>query len=217
MQRLGFGIAAFLLMCSVSAPGIVRAAPTPEPDALRTPAPVDKVCSRAPARIADFNAAAVTNDLRKIAAAADRVVNAYHLCEMDWRLGVGEASAKPDEPGANYLVARQAQYLIVEGRCYGALGDTAGALRAFRESDKLAELVAEWQPTSVTLNGRNVDRGRSIYRPAALEIRAAASYEIQKVLSRRQRQRPGLGPAAPPALPEIPEPPSPAPSPSPAP
>ncbi|MBV8298736.1 MAG: hypothetical protein JO083_04140 [Candidatus Eremiobacteraeota bacterium] len=186
--------------------------PTPEP--LHTPAPVDKVCSRAPARIADFNAAAETNDFRKIAAAADRVVNAYHLCELDWRLGTAHGTAQADEPGANYLVARQAQYLIVEGRCYGLLGDTAAALRVFRQSDKLAELVAEWQPSSVTLNGRNTDLGRSIYRPAALDIRAAASYEMQKLFSRRQRQRPGLTPAPPPPIPEIKEPPSPAPSPS---
>jgi len=211
MQRRGYGFAALLLICSVPAALAASAEPTPEP--LQTPAPIDKVCSRAPARIADFNAAAATYDLRKIAAAADRVVNAYHLCEMDWRLGTAHGTAQADEPGANYLVARQAQYLVVEGRCYGRLGDTAAALRIFRESDKLAEQVAEWQPSSVTLNGRNTDLGRSIYRPAALDIRAADDYEMQKLFSRRQRQRPGLR-STPPPLPEIKEPPSPSPSPS---
>jgi hypothetical protein len=215
MQRRGFGFAAFLLLCCVAASVRARAQPAPEP--LHTPAPIDKVCSRAPARIADFNAAAATYDLRKIAAAADRVVNAYHLCEMDWRLGTAHGTAQADEPGANYLVARQAQYLIVEGRCYGALGDTAAALRSFREGDKLAEQVAEWQPSSVTLNGRNTDLGRSIYRPAALDIRAAADYEMQKLFSRRQRQRPGLRPTPPPPIPDIKEPPSPSPPPFPSP
>jgi hypothetical protein len=196
-----------LLVWSIVMPGATRAETTPEPDGLRTPAPFDKVCSRAPSRIADFNAAAATYDVRKIAVAAHAVVNAYHLCELDARL-----APQADEPGVNYLVARQAQYLIVEGRCYGALGDTDGALRTFRESDKLAELVAEWQPSSVTLNGRNHDLSRSIYRPAALDIRAAASYEIQKVVSRRQSRR--LAPATPPPIRDISEP-SPVPSPSP--
>ncbi len=170
---------------------------TATPEALQTPTPFDKVCGRAPSRIADFNAAAATFDLRKIAAAAQGVVNAYHYCEVDAR-----EAPQYEEPGINYLVARQAQYLIVEGRCYGALGDVPNALRVLRESDKLAEIVATWQPSSVTLSGRNRDLRPSMYRPAALDIRAAASYEIQKVLTRRQ-------PGRPPELPAIPEPPPP--------
>jgi hypothetical protein len=183
---------------------MLDAAPSP----LVTPAPVDKVCSRAPSRIAAFNAAAATYDLHQIAAAAHSVVDAYHFCEVDAR-----EAPQFEEPGINYLVARQAQYLVVEGRCYGALGDVSGALRAFRESDKLAEIVAMWQPSSVTLSGRNRDLRPSMYRPAALEIRAAASYEIQKVLTRRQPLRPELVPGESPQLPAVPEPPAPTPSP----
>lgn len=174
---------------------------TATPEALQTPTPFDKVCGRAPSRIAEFNAAAATFDLRKIAAAAQGVVDAYHYCEVDAR-----EAPQYEEPGINYLVARQAQYLVVEGRCYGALGEVSSALRVLRESDKLAEIVATWQPSSVTLSGRNHDLRPSIYRPAALDIRTAASYEIQKVLTRRQA-------GAPPQLPVIPEPPAPAPSP----
>jgi hypothetical protein len=146
--------------------------------------------------------------LRKIAAAANGIVLAYHLCEADARL-----APQAEEPWINYLVARQAQYMVVEGRCYAALGDTARALQAFKDSDHLAEVVAEWIPTSVGLNGRITDRRPSTYKPAALDIRAADAYEIARLQSRRQSRRPGVtGPA--PAIREITEPPS-SPEPSP--
>jgi len=208
-----------LLLCLLCVRGPSPAAPSPAPEALVTPAPIDKLCIRAPSHIAEFNAAVAHWDLRRIAAAANGIVLAYHLCEADARM-----APQAEEPGINYFVARQAQYLVVEGRCYAALGDTARALQTFKDSDHLAEMVAEWIPTSVGLNGRNTDRRPSMYKPAALDIRAANAYEIAKLQSRRQSRRPGMtspsGP--PPTIREIQEPPAPsgpstAPLPSPSP
>jgi hypothetical protein len=205
---VGYAIALLLCFSWMSRPSF--GAPSPAPEALVTPAPIDKLCIRAPSHIAEFNAAVAHWDLRKIAAAANGIVLAYHLCEADARV-----APQPEEPGINYFVARQAQYMVVEGRCYAALGDAARALQAFKDSDHLAEMVAEWIPTSVGLNGRNTDRRPSMYKPAALDIRAADAYEIAKLQSRRQSRRPGVAPTGPaPAIREITEPPS-SPEPSP--
>ena len=206
------GYAVALLLCFSCMSGPSFGAPSPAPDALVTPAPIDKLCSRAPARIAGFDAAVANWDLRKIAAAAHAVAFAYHLCELDARTPASPENggqAHPDEPEVNYLFARQAQYMVVEGRCYAALGDTAHALQTFKDSDHLAEIVAEWIPTSVGLNGRNTDRRPSMYKPAALDIRAANAYEIAKLQARRQSRRPGMpAPSGPPSIREIQEPPS---------
>lgn len=200
---MGYAVALVSCVLLVHAPSF--GAPSPAPAALVTPAPIDKLCIRAPSHIAQFNAAVAHWDLRKIAEAANGIVLAYHLCEEDARM-----APQAEEPGINYLVARQAQYMVVEGRCYAALGDTARALQTFKDSDHLAEMVAEWIPTSVGLNGRNTDRRPSMYKPAALDIRAANQYEIAKLQARRQSRRPGMaapsGPA--PVIREITEPPS---------
>jgi len=171
-------VALAVAFATVAAPPAARAA---------TPPYSDTMCPRAAPPVIAFNDAASSADPVKIAGAAKSAAEAYRLCATD-----AQASQRVQyEPVVNYDKTRAAQFLVVAGRAEAVLGHNEAALAELRDARRIAADVAEWQPSSQTyhmssgLDGnsadRNTDRNGSRYKPAAVEIVAAADAALAKL------------------------------------
>jgi hypothetical protein len=161
--------------------------------------PGDAICPRAVPKIAAFAEAVATNDTAKIVVAARAAADAYQLCAADAQ----STSNVAIEPTVNYDKTREAQYLVLVGRSLLASGNPDG-ITALKTARKLADDVADWQPSSIAFNEtnhathqmgavadgsttqRNSDRNGSRYRSVAVEIRNAAD----EALARTQATQP---------------------------
>ena len=160
--------------------------------------PADTICPRVVPKMIALNDAGLTNDATKVLPAVQAVVTAYKECQAD------HLANKPIEPSVNYDRTRQAQFLIVVGRTYNALGQTDDAIRAYRESRATADDVANWTPSAgqysrsvagATSANRNTDRQPSRYRDTAIEIRKAAEDALAALHAANVAPSPAASPA----------------------
>jgi hypothetical protein len=161
------------------------AASVAPPFALAADAPKDALCPRAVPKLVAFTDAGASNDVAKIAAAAQAAADAYQACATD------SSVSAPIEPAVNYDKVRRAQFLVVVGRADAAAGKTAEAMAALRDARSTADDVAQWQPSSMsystsnrtsgTSSDRNGDRNGSRYRESAVQIRAAADQALESL------------------------------------
>ncbi len=157
----------------------------------------DTLCPRAAPKVVAFKESGATKDAAKIANAARDAAEAYRLCASDAQVNY------PVEPTVNYDKTQAAMYLFAQGRALAVSGDVKDAVPVLRDSRKLADDVALWQPQSQGFSasnglegdtaGHNTDRNGSRFRESATQIRDAATQLLVKL------DPTAVPPAAPPA------------------